>query len=61
MRSLRYWLPIVVAVALLFLSRTVSPLLAYLMLVAATGLFFEVGTALFAGANRTGGMPDHRQ
>jgi hypothetical protein len=62
MRSLRYWLPIVAAVALLLLSRTVaSPLLAYGMMVAATGLFFEVGTALLAGASRTGSMHDHRQ
>jgi hypothetical protein len=61
MRSLRYWLPIVVAVALLLLSRTVSPLVAYLMMVAATGLVFEVATAWFASANRTGGMHDHRQ
>jgi hypothetical protein len=61
MRSLRYWLPIVVAIALLLLSRTVSPLVAYLMMVAATGLVFEVGTALLAGASRTGSMHDHRQ
>jgi hypothetical protein len=62
MRSLRYWLPIVGAVALLVLSRTVdSPLVAYLMIVAAAGLFFDVGTALLAGASRTGGMHDHRQ
>jgi hypothetical protein len=61
MRSLRYWLPIVAAVALVLLSRTVSPLVAYLMLVAATGLFFEVGTAWLAGASRTGSLHDHRQ
>lgn len=62
MRSLRYWLPIVAAVALLVLSRTIaSPLAAYLMMVAAAGLFFDVGTALLAGASRTGGVHDHRQ
>ena len=62
MRSPRYWLPIVGAVALLVVSRTVaSPFVAYLLMVAAAGLFFDVGTAWLAGASRTGGMHDHRQ
>ena len=61
MRSLRYWLPIAGAFALLLLSRTVSPLLAYAMIIAAAALVFEVGTALLAGASRTGGLHDHRQ
>lgn len=61
MRSLRYWLPIALAFGLLMLSRTVSPLLAYVMVVAAAALVLEVGTALLAGASRTGGMHDHRQ
>ena len=61
MRSMRYWMPIALAFALLLLSRSVSPLLAYVFIVAAAGLVFEVGTALLAGASRTGGMHDHRQ
>jgi hypothetical protein len=61
MRSMRYWMPIVLAFALLVISRSVSPVLAYVLIVAATALVFEVGTALLAGANRTGGMHDHRQ
>ena len=61
MRSMRYWMPIVLAFALLVISRSVSPVLAYVLIVAATALIFEVGTALLAGASRTGGMHDHRQ
>ena len=61
MRSLRYWLPVVAAVALLVLSRYASPLVAYVMIIAAAALIFEVGSALLAGASRTGGMQDHRQ
>lgn len=61
MRSMRYWLPVALAVALLLLSRTVSPVMAYVFIVAATALIFEVGTALLAGASRTGGLSDHRQ
>jgi zinc transporter ZupT len=61
MRSMRYWLPVVVAFALLLISRSMSPLLAYVMIVAAAALIFEVGSALLAGASRTGSMHDHRQ
>ena len=61
MRSMRYWLPVVVAFALLLISRSMSPLLAYVMIVAAAALIFEVGSALLAGASRTGSMHDQRQ
>ncbi|HET9738841.1 MAG TPA: hypothetical protein VFP78_12055 [Solirubrobacteraceae bacterium] len=61
MRSMRYWMPIVVAFALLVIARSVPPVLAYVLIIAATALIFEVGSALLAGANRTGGMHDHRQ
>ena len=61
MRSMRYWLPIALAFALLLISRSVSPVVAYVLIVAAAALIFEVGTALLAGASRAGGLPDHRQ
>ena len=61
MRSMRYWMPIVLAFALLVISRSVSPVLAYVLIVAAAALVFEVGSALLAGASRTGGLHDHRQ
>lgn len=61
MRSMRYWIPIALAFAFLLLSRSVSPLLAYVFIVAAAACIFDVGTAWLAGASRAGGMHDHRQ
>ena len=48
----RWWLPVVAAFVLLGTSSTVPPFIAYLFIVAAAALIFEVGTALLAGANR---------
>ena len=61
MRWMRYWLPVVLAFALLVISRSVPPLVAYGMIVAAAALIFDVGSLLLAGASRTGSMQDHRQ
>lgn len=59
--TVRWWLPIVGAFVLLGASNAVPPFIAYLFIVGAAALVFEVGTALLAGANRSGGLPDHRQ
>jgi hypothetical protein len=57
----RYWLPILLAFALLLGSGSFGPVVAWLMIVVAFALIFEAGTAWFVNATGTGGMSDYKQ
>jgi hypothetical protein len=57
----RYWLPLVAAFILLIASTTFSPIIGFVLIIAAVGLFIEVSTKLFENAGKTGGLNDHRQ
>ena len=59
--SLRYWVPLVAGVACLIVSKAVSPLIAYVLIVVAFALVLDGATALFARATRTGRVSDNRQ
>jgi hypothetical protein len=59
--SKRYLLPLLGACVCFFLAARVSPLVAWLLIMAAFGLVLDAGTAWFAKANGTGGMRDHKQ
>jgi Mg2+/citrate symporter len=59
--SLRYWGPLVVGVACLIASKSVSPIVAYVLIVVAFALLLDGATALFARATRTGRLSDNRQ
>jgi hypothetical protein len=57
----RYWLPIVAAVACLVVGTMVPPLIGFVLLIAAFGFVLDVSTKLFERAGKTGGLGDHRQ
>ena len=59
--SVRYWLPIVAAVACLVGTTMVSPLIGFVLLIAAFGFVLDVSTKLFEQAGKTGGLHNHRQ
>jgi hypothetical protein len=58
---MRYWAPLVAGVVCLFVSKAVSPLLAYALIVVAFVLLLDGATALFVRATRAGRLTDHRQ
>ena len=58
---MRYWLPIVAAVACLVVGTMVPPLIGFVLLIAAFGFVLDVSTKLFEHAGKTGGLGDHRQ
>jgi len=60
-RAARYWVPLVAAIGCLIVAGMVGPLATFLLIVLAFGLLFDAGTALFAHAVGTGGLPDHKQ
>jgi hypothetical protein len=57
----RYWLPTVAAVACLVGASFASPLIGFVLLIAAFGFILDVSTKLFENAGKTGGLGDHRQ
>jgi hypothetical protein len=57
----RYWLPTVAALACLVLSTMVSPLISFVLIIAAFGFVLDVSTKLFENAGKTGGLGSHRQ
>jgi hypothetical protein len=57
----RYWLPLLAALALLVVATKVSAIVGYVLIVAAFGLVIEVSTRLFAQSGRGGRLTDHRQ
>ena len=58
---MRYWLPLVVAFVLLYVSTKVSAIVGFVLIVAAFGLVIEVSTKLFETNGKSGGLHDHRQ
>jgi Mg2+/citrate symporter len=59
--SLRYWAPLAAGVVCLIVSKSVSPLIAYVLIVVAFALVLDGATALFARATRAGRLSDNRQ
>jgi hypothetical protein len=61
LRPLRYWGPILLGFVLLVVAHSASPVVAYVLVIAAFVLVFEGGTAMFARAGTTGGLKDFHQ
>jgi hypothetical protein len=61
LRRLRYWGPLIVAIACLVAGYYVPPWVTYVLVIAAFGLLFEAGTAWFSRAGGTGSLKDFRQ
>jgi hypothetical protein len=57
----RYWLPLLAAAVCLGVATQVPPIPAYVLIVAAFALVFDVSTKLFEQAGRGGRLTDHRQ
>jgi hypothetical protein len=57
----RYWLPIVAAIACLIVGSMVPPVIGFVLLIAAFGFVLDVSTKLFEQAGKTGSIHDHRQ
>ena len=58
---MRYWLPLAGAAICFFAASIVSPVFAWLLIIAAFGLMLDAGTAWLAKAGSTGGMQDYKQ
>jgi hypothetical protein len=59
--SLRYGGPLVLALICVIVAGYVSPIVAYVLVVAAFFFFFEVATSLWERATGTGGMQQYKQ
>jgi hypothetical protein len=57
----RYGLPIVAAIACLVVGTMVSPVIAFVLLIAAFGFVLDVTTKWLENAGKTGGLGNHRQ
>jgi uncharacterized membrane protein len=58
----RYWLPMLAAVACLVVASMVtSPLIAFVLVIAALGFVLDASTKWFETARKAGGLGDHRQ
>ena len=58
---MRYWLPLAGACVCFLAASFVSPIVAWLLIVAAFGFVLDAGTAWLAKAGGTGGMRDYKQ
>jgi hypothetical protein len=58
---MRYWLPLAGAVLCFIGASVLSPLVAWVLIIAAFGLVLDAGTAWLAKAGSTGGMHDYKQ
>jgi hypothetical protein len=59
--ALRYGGPLVLALICLIVADYVSPILGYVLVIAAFFFFFEVATSLWERAGGTGGMEQYKQ
>jgi hypothetical protein len=59
--TVRYWLPLLAALACLVLATKVSAIVGFVLIIAAFGLVIEVSTKLFEQSGRGGRLTDHRQ
>jgi uncharacterized membrane protein YccC len=57
----RYWLPLLAAGVCLVVATRVSAIVAYVLIIAAFALVFDVSTKLFEQSGRGGRLTDHRQ
>jgi hypothetical protein len=58
----RYLLPLVAAaVCLIGGSMVASPIVGFVLVIAAFGFVLDAGTKLFESTGKTGGLGDHRQ
>jgi hypothetical protein len=57
----RYWLPLAAAAVCLIVASMVSPIVGFVLVIAAFGFVIDVSTKLFENAGKTGGLGDHRQ
>ena len=59
---MRYGLPLVAAaICLIVGSMMSSPIVGFVLVIAAFGFVLDAGTKLFENAGKTGGLGDHRQ
>lgn len=58
---MRYWLPLIAALACLIAATRVPAIVSYVLIIAAFGLIIEVSTKLFEQSGRGGRLTDHRQ
>ena len=58
---MRYCLPTLAAVICLIAASMVSPLIGFVLIIAAFGFVIDVSTKLFENAGKTGGLGNHRQ
>jgi hypothetical protein len=61
LQRVRYWGPFTIGCVCLFVSVYVPPFVSYVLIIVAFALLFEVGTAWFQRAGRTGGLKDFHQ
>jgi hypothetical protein len=61
LRRLHWQLSLGIGFACLIVALSTGPVAMLVLTVLGIGLMFDGVTSLWAGANRTGGMPDHRQ
>ena len=59
--AVRYWLPLIAALVCLVVATQVPPIAAYILIIAAFALVFDVSTKLFEQSGRGGRLTDHRQ
>jgi hypothetical protein len=60
-RGARYWLPFLAGFGSLIGSAWVPPVVGWLLIILAFGLFLDVATSLFERAGGTGSLWDHKQ
>jgi hypothetical protein len=59
--TLRYGGPLLLALICVIIAGYVSPIISYVLVVAAFYFFFEVATSLWERAGGTGGMQQYKQ
>lgn len=58
---MRYGLPLAAAAICLIVASMVSPIVGFVLIIAAFGFVIDVSTKLFENTGKTGGLGDHRQ
>jgi hypothetical protein len=61
LRRLHCWLSLGAGFACWLVALAAGPLVGFALFVIGLGLVFDGATIVWAGAARTGGLPDHRQ
>ena len=58
---MRYWLPTLAAVVCLVAATMASPVIGFVLVIAAFGFVLDASTKWFENARKAGGLGDHRQ